>query len=151
MRIGILGMGRMGLMHARNLAQTTGVDDVVLMGHNQARFAVSVEHVSAAIQPDPVDSHRLIPTSTDRPPTHWENPMSSKLMIAALPETTLRWVCDPVAEGAKTTAQKHEGSRATTDPISAGFGDDRATLILVDTAVLHSAAKHGSIDVGPDA
>jgi hypothetical protein len=67
--------------------------------------------------------------------------MSSKLMIAALPETTRRWVCDPVAEGAKTTAQN----------ISSGFGDDRATLILADTAVLHSAAKHGSIDVGPDA
>jgi hypothetical protein len=72
--------------------------------------------------------------------------MSSKLMIAALPETTLRWVCDPVAEGAKTTAQKDGGSRATTGPISSGFGDDRATLFLADTA-----AKHASIDVGPDA
>jgi predicted dehydrogenase len=44
------------------------------------------------------------------------------------------------------TAQKHGGSRATTGPISSGFGDDRATLILADTA-----AKHASIDVGPDA
>jgi myo-inositol 2-dehydrogenase / D-chiro-inositol 1-dehydrogenase len=52
MRIGVLGTGRIGLMHARNLAQATGVVDVVLMGRNQARFAVSVEHVSAAIQPD---------------------------------------------------------------------------------------------------
>jgi myo-inositol 2-dehydrogenase/D-chiro-inositol 1-dehydrogenase len=39
-------------MHARNLAQTTGVDEVVLMGRNQARLSVSVEHVCAAIQPD---------------------------------------------------------------------------------------------------
>jgi hypothetical protein len=77
--------------------------------------------------------------------------MSSKLMIAALPETTLRWVCDPVAEGAKTTAQREGGSRATTGPISSGFADDRATLILADTAVLYSAAKHASIDVGPNA
>ena len=52
MRIGVLGTGRIGLMHARNLAQTTGVDEVVLMGRNQARLAVSVEHVCAAIQLD---------------------------------------------------------------------------------------------------
>jgi len=52
MRIGVVGTGRIGLMHARNLAQTTGVDEVVLMGRNQARLAVSVEHVCAAIQPD---------------------------------------------------------------------------------------------------
>ena len=66
--------------------------------------------------------------------------MSSKLMIAALPETTRRWVCDPVAEGAKTTAQN----------ISSGFGDDRATLILTDAA-LRSAAKDESIDIDPNA
>jgi myo-inositol 2-dehydrogenase/D-chiro-inositol 1-dehydrogenase len=52
MRIGVLGTGRIGLMHARNLAQTTGVDEVVLMGRNPARVALSVEHVCAAIQPD---------------------------------------------------------------------------------------------------
>jgi myo-inositol 2-dehydrogenase / D-chiro-inositol 1-dehydrogenase len=67
MRIGVLGMGRIGHMHARNLAQTAGVDDVVLMGRNQARFAVSVEHVSATIQPDAPSIHRRITTSTDRP------------------------------------------------------------------------------------
>src|SRR3954470_8883989 len=52
MRIGVVGTGRIGLMHARNLAQTTGVDEVVLMGRNQARLAPSVDHVCAAIQPD---------------------------------------------------------------------------------------------------
>ena len=52
MRIGVLGTGRIGLMHARNLAQTTGVDEVVLMGRNQARLAVSVHQVCGAIQPD---------------------------------------------------------------------------------------------------
>jgi myo-inositol 2-dehydrogenase / D-chiro-inositol 1-dehydrogenase len=71
-------------------------------------------------------------------------------IIAALPETTLRWVCDPVVEGAKTAAQKHQGSPATTDPTSPGFGDGRATLILADVA-LSSAAKDGSIDVDPNA
>jgi hypothetical protein len=53
MRIGVLeSTGRLGLMHARNLAQATGVDEVVLLGRNQARLAVSVEHLCAAIQPD---------------------------------------------------------------------------------------------------
>src|SRR5829696_10297769 len=53
MRIGVLGTGRIGLMHARNLAQTTGVDEVVLMGgRSQARLAASVDHICAATQPD---------------------------------------------------------------------------------------------------
>ena len=52
MRIGVLGTGRIGLMHARNLAQTTGVDEVVLMGRNPARLADSVNQVCAALQPD---------------------------------------------------------------------------------------------------
>ena len=52
MRIGVLGTGRIGLMHARNLAQTTGVDEVVLMGRNPARLADSVSQVCAALQPD---------------------------------------------------------------------------------------------------
>ena len=39
-------------MHARNLAQTTGVDEVVLMGRNPARLAISVDQVCAALQPD---------------------------------------------------------------------------------------------------
>ena len=39
-------------MHARNLAQTAGVDEVVLMGRDPVRLAVSVDQVSAALQPD---------------------------------------------------------------------------------------------------
>ena len=67
--------------------------------------------------------------------------------IASLPEINLRWLCDPVA-GA--TAQKREGGRATADPASPGFGDDRATVILTDAA-LRSAAKDDSIDFDPNA
>ena len=52
MRIGVLGTGRIGLMHARNLAQTAGVDEVVLMGRDPDRLAVSVKQVSTALQPD---------------------------------------------------------------------------------------------------
>jgi myo-inositol 2-dehydrogenase / D-chiro-inositol 1-dehydrogenase len=68
MRIGVLGTGRIGLMHARNLAQTTGVDEVVLMGRNQARLAVSVELVCAAIQPDaPYASAGTLPRVDELP------------------------------------------------------------------------------------
>jgi predicted dehydrogenase len=67
--------------------------------------------------------------------------------IASLPEITLRWHWDPVA---RTSAQKREGSRATADPTSRGFGDDRATQSPTDTA-LRSAAKGGSVDVDPNA
>ena len=67
--------------------------------------------------------------------------------VASLPEITLRWLFDPVA---RATEQKREGSRATADPTSSGFGDDRATLIRTDAA-RRSAAKDGSIDVDPNA
>jgi myo-inositol 2-dehydrogenase/D-chiro-inositol 1-dehydrogenase len=67
--------------------------------------------------------------------------------VASLPEITLRWLFDPVA---RATEQKREGSRATADPTSPGFGDDRATLILTDAAIC-SAAKDDSIDIDPNA
>jgi myo-inositol 2-dehydrogenase/D-chiro-inositol 1-dehydrogenase len=51
-RIGVLGTGRIGVMHARNLAQAAGVDEVVLMGRDPARLAASLEQVSAALRPD---------------------------------------------------------------------------------------------------
>ena len=118
MRIGVLGTGRIGLAHARNLAQTTGVDEVVLMGRSQAQLAVSVEHVCAAIQPDaPPIRTGSSSTSIDRPtdpPTNRKDPMSIKLMIgltnsgrtgqihaasiAALPGTILHSVCDLVVD-----------------------------------------------------
>ena len=75
MRIGVLGTGRIGLVHARNLAQTTGVDEVVLMGRSQARLAVSVEHVCAAIQPDaPPIRTGSSSTSIDRPTDPTDQP-----------------------------------------------------------------------------
>ena len=52
MRIGILGTGRIGLMHARNLAQSAGVDEVVLLGRDQTRLAGSVKQVCASIHAD---------------------------------------------------------------------------------------------------
>lgn len=52
MRIGVLGTGRVGLMHARNLAQTDGVDEVVLMGRRPDRIAASLAELAVALRPD---------------------------------------------------------------------------------------------------
>ena len=52
MRIGVLGTGRIGLMHARNLAQTSGVDEVVLMGRDRTRLAGRVQQVEEALHPE---------------------------------------------------------------------------------------------------
>lgn len=51
MRIGVLGLGRVGVMHARNLAQSAGVDEVVLIGRREDRLARGVEAVRAAVAP----------------------------------------------------------------------------------------------------
>lgn len=51
MRIGVLGTGRIGLMHARNFAQTDDVDEVVLMGRDPARIADAVDRVASALAP----------------------------------------------------------------------------------------------------
>jgi myo-inositol 2-dehydrogenase / D-chiro-inositol 1-dehydrogenase len=51
MRIGIVGTGRIGLMHARNFAQSDGVDEVVLMGRDPARIATAAERVASALSP----------------------------------------------------------------------------------------------------
>lgn len=39
MRLGVYGLGRIGVMHARNLARAAGVDEVVLIGRDAGRLA----------------------------------------------------------------------------------------------------------------
>lgn len=51
MRIGVIGLGRVGMMHARNLAQTEGVDEVVLLGRNPARLDDSLASLTEALTP----------------------------------------------------------------------------------------------------
>jgi myo-inositol 2-dehydrogenase/D-chiro-inositol 1-dehydrogenase len=50
-RIGVLGLGRVGVMHARNLAQSSDVDEVVLIGRDQSRLDLATAQVSAALTP----------------------------------------------------------------------------------------------------
>lgn len=47
LRLGVHGLGRIGTMHARNLARTAGVDEVVLVGRDAGRLA-GVERSLAA-------------------------------------------------------------------------------------------------------
>jgi myo-inositol 2-dehydrogenase/D-chiro-inositol 1-dehydrogenase len=51
MRIGIVGPGRVGVMHARNLAQNTAVEQVILVGRDGKRLRQSLAAVTAAIHP----------------------------------------------------------------------------------------------------
>lgn len=51
MRIGIIGLGRIGLMHARNFAQTEGVDEVVLLGRHAEKVAAAAAELAEALNP----------------------------------------------------------------------------------------------------
>lgn len=52
MRIGVAGLGRVGRMHARNLARTPGVDEVVLIGRDEGRTAAAASELAAALAPE---------------------------------------------------------------------------------------------------
>jgi myo-inositol 2-dehydrogenase/D-chiro-inositol 1-dehydrogenase len=50
MRIGIYGLGRIGVMHARNLAEDPRVDEIVLIGRDETRLNSAHGAVSGALQ-----------------------------------------------------------------------------------------------------
>jgi myo-inositol 2-dehydrogenase/D-chiro-inositol 1-dehydrogenase len=51
MRIGIYGLGRIGVMHARNLAQDPRVNEVVLIGRDESRLNAAHATVTGALRP----------------------------------------------------------------------------------------------------
>lgn len=51
LRIGVIGLGRIGVMHARNLAQTEGVGEVVLIGRSAARVDTARAELEKALAP----------------------------------------------------------------------------------------------------
>lgn len=54
MRVAVVGLGRIGVMHARNLAQNLEVDEVVLVGRSESRLAAAqatIDDASAADAP----------------------------------------------------------------------------------------------------
>jgi len=51
MRVGVVGLGRIGRMHARNFAQTDAVEEVLLIGRDPDRTAAALADVRASVQP----------------------------------------------------------------------------------------------------
>lgn len=50
--VGVIGLGRIGVMHARNAAQNPGVDHVVLIGRDHQRLALAETAVRRALAED---------------------------------------------------------------------------------------------------
>ncbi|ROQ30309.1 myo-inositol 2-dehydrogenase/D-chiro-inositol 1-dehydrogenase [Frondihabitans sp. PhB188] len=75
MRVGVYGLGKIGVMHARNLAQNPEVDEVVLIGRDAGRLATAHETVLASIAPGapaeiagahaPAEAHAVVSTTLD--------------------------------------------------------------------------------------
>ena len=68
--------------------------------------------------------------------------------IAALPETTLRWVCDPFVESAEAMAQKYEGAQVTTDPREVLESGDVDAIIVASPTPTHVDLISAAIDAG---
>ena len=68
--------------------------------------------------------------------------------IAAVPETTLRWVCDPFVESAKATAEKYEGAQVTTDPREVLESGDVDAIIVASPTPTHVDLISAAIDAG---
>ena len=51
-RIGVVGLGRIGRMHARNIAQEDGVDELVLIGRSEQRLDDAKEQLLSELSPD---------------------------------------------------------------------------------------------------
>lgn len=66
MRVGVAGLGRVGRMHARNLARTAGVGEVVLIGRDAGRVHAALAQVDAALADDaPVElTGNLVPAGS---------------------------------------------------------------------------------------
>jgi myo-inositol 2-dehydrogenase/D-chiro-inositol 1-dehydrogenase len=50
--VGVVGLGRAGLMHARNLAQNPNVGRITLLGRDGGRLAEAADRLKQAISPD---------------------------------------------------------------------------------------------------
>lgn len=52
LRIGIVGLGRIGRMHARHIAQEDGVDEIVLIGRHEEKLQDAKAQLSSELAPD---------------------------------------------------------------------------------------------------
>ncbi|MCC2031548.1 inositol 2-dehydrogenase [Microbacterium allomyrinae] len=68
--------------------------------------------------------------------------------IAALPETTLQWVCDPFIEGAEATAQLFGGVHVTADPRDVISSGDVDAVVIAAPTPTHVDLIDLAIDAG---
>ena len=68
--------------------------------------------------------------------------------IAALPQTTLRWVCDPFVEGATATAQQHAGAQVTTEPGDVFASGEVDAVVIASPTPTHVDLISAAIDAG---
>ncbi|MGP9537968.1 Gfo/Idh/MocA family protein [Brachybacterium sp. AOP43-C2-M15] len=67
-RIGVHGLGRIGAMHARNLARAAGVDEVVLIGRDAERLAGVERQLAASREEDEAADDRWAPVTSTLAP-----------------------------------------------------------------------------------
>jgi myo-inositol 2-dehydrogenase/D-chiro-inositol 1-dehydrogenase len=67
MRIGVAGLGRIGTMHARNVARAAGVDEVVLIGRDAERTSAVAARLDEQHAADTGSTGWATVTSTDEP------------------------------------------------------------------------------------
>lgn len=68
--------------------------------------------------------------------------------IAALADTTLRWVCDPFLEGAQATADKYGGANISADPAEMFAAGDVDAVIVASPTPTHVDLIDTAIDAG---
>lgn len=65
LHVGVIGLGRAGLMHARNLAQDPDIDRVTLIGRDDARLADAEERLRESLVPDSPSAGEHAPVSSE--------------------------------------------------------------------------------------
>ena len=68
--------------------------------------------------------------------------------VAAVPGTTLHWVCDPFVDGAKATAEKYGAARVATDPAEVLDSGDVDAIIVASPTPTHVDLISAAIDAG---
>lgn len=132
MRIGIIGLGRVGRMHAGHLATTAGVDEVVFCGRSAARVERARNGITAAAAPT---AELTVATDLDR-----QLPDLDGVVIATPTDTHVDLVLGAARAGVPMLVEK---------PLALATDDIRRTADAVDAlGVEVMVAFHRRYDAG---
>jgi myo-inositol 2-dehydrogenase / D-chiro-inositol 1-dehydrogenase len=87
MRIGVAGLGRIGTMHARNVARAAGVDEVVLIGRDAGRTASVAERLEAQRSAEGTDATGWAAVTTTVEPLADVLPRLDGVLVASATDT----------------------------------------------------------------